>query len=151
MQTSVDQIIPNLWVGNIYSAHNTDFLQNNNIKLVVNCTPNMEFTNLEINKIRIPVNDDLKLESNKKLLAYGIKVVDYIKEALDNNVGVLVHCMAGIQRSTSIVAIYLMKYYGFNLDESINYIKSRRPIAFNNNVNFGAALKIYEKKNYNNI
>jgi dual specificity phosphatase 12 len=151
MQTPVDQIIPNLWVGNIYSALNNDFLQKNNIQLVINCTLNIEFTNLQINKIRIPVNDDLKLESNKILLAYGIKVVDYIKEALDNNVGVLVHCMAGMQRSTSIVAMYLMKYYGFNLEDSINFIKSRRPIAFYNNVNFSTALKIYEKKNYNNI
>jgi dual specificity phosphatase 12 len=145
MQSSVDQIIPNLWVGNIYSAHNNDFLKNNNIKLIINCTPNKEFTDLKLHKIRIPVEDDLKIESNKKLLAYGIQAIPLIKQVLDDNMGVLVHCMAGIQRSASIVSLYLMKYYGFNLEESINYIKSRRPITFYNNINFLTALKVYEK------
>ena len=53
-----------------------------------------------------------------------------------NKRSVLVHCSMGIQRSCALVACYLVKYNGWTPTEAINYIKSKRPIAFFGNINF---------------
>ena len=40
---SVDKIISRLWLGDYKSALDIDFLLNNNIDLIINCTPNTQF------------------------------------------------------------------------------------------------------------
>lgn len=45
------------------------------------------------------------------------------------NSAVLVHCMAGISRSVSVIAYYLMKKYSLTSYDAIEYLKSRRCIA----------------------
>ena len=49
---------------------------------------------------------------------------------------VLVHCYAGMQRSCAVVACYLIRYHNMNPQEAINFIKSKRSIAFAGRVNF---------------
>lgn len=39
---------------------------------------------------------------------------------------VLVHCWAGVSRSTTIVASFLMKEYGWSAKKALQYIQSRR-------------------------
>ncbi len=41
---------------------------------------------------------------------------------------VLVHCMAGISRSVTLVIAYMMKYMGKSFDGAYNFVKSRRSI-----------------------
>jgi protein-tyrosine phosphatase len=54
----------------------------------------------------------------------------------------------GSQRSPTVAAAYLIKYYGLNVKEAINFVKSKRMIAFyGGNVNFKPFLKmIYSQK-----
>jgi protein-tyrosine phosphatase len=49
---------------------------------------------------------------------------------IENKRSVLVHCSMGIQRSCTVVACYLIKYYKMTPGEAIKCIKSKRPIAF---------------------
>ena len=49
-----------------------------------------------------------------------------IHRELINNRGVLVHCIAGRSRSSSIVAAYLIKYNNMTTDEAIEFIKNKR-------------------------
>ena len=56
------------------------------------------------------------------------------KEILDDYVGakgqnVLVHCVQGKSRSVSIVIYYLMTKHGWNVNETLKYIKNLRSIA----------------------
>ena len=59
----------------------------------------------------------------------------FINCALAKGSKVLVHCMAGISRSVSVVTYHLMITYGLSYDRAIKLIRSRRPIA-NPNSNF---------------
>jgi hypothetical protein len=74
-KTSVDEILPNLWLGNCHSALDPKFLLGNEINYIINCTPSIPFihnvladSNLSvkdmqkicnIDTFRIPVEDSL--------------------------------------------------------------------------------------------
>lgn len=58
---------------------------------------------------------------------------------------VLVHCMAGISRSATIVIAYLMKERGMNYADAYNYVKERRRIIHPNG-GFKRQLREYELK-----
>lgn len=121
---SVDKIISRLWLGDHKSALDIDFLLNNNIDLIINCTPNTKFfyetTDLnllnsniatklkKIETYRIPVNDSL-LESDFILMEKYFKIVIplLLRKYTIEKKNILVHCYAGKQRSAIVVAALL--------------------------------------------
>ena len=56
----------------------------------------------------------------------------------------LVHCMAGISRSTTLLIAYLIRYRGMKSDDALSHVRSRRSIV-NPNPGFWNQLKQYEK------
>jgi protein-tyrosine phosphatase len=114
--TSVDEIIPGLWLGNYKAAIDKEFLKNNNINFVLNCTPNMPlynqiYTPSELNNVetyRIPVNDSL-LERDFILMEKYFKIVIplLLKKYTLEKRRILIHCHAGKQRSAIVVAALL--------------------------------------------
>jgi hypothetical protein len=56
---------------------------------------------------------------------------------------VLVHCMAGISRSTSLIIYYLMKKYAMSYDEAYNFVKRARSI-IQPNTGFEKQLRTYD-------
>ena len=135
------KIINNLYIGDCNSIYEPFFSNRNNL-VVVNATRSIPFNKKlhTIANIRIPVEDDMKRYSNKLLYHHFNQVTNKINYYLKNDYTVLVHCVAGRQRSCSIVAAYLMRYKNCNYHEAIEYIKKRRPFAFFLNVNFKYAL-----------
>ncbi len=121
-QTSVDEIIPGIWLGNYKAAIDIDFLKKNNINFILNCTPNMPLYNQiytqseldeisNINKIetyRIPVNDSL-LERDFILMEKYFKIVIplLVRKYSVEKQRILIHCHAGKQRSAIVVAALL--------------------------------------------
>jgi dual specificity phosphatase 12 len=104
-------------------------MKSNNIKRIVNCTKNVPnfFIENGIQYFQIPMDDiseDADILKNKLLLA-----LNFMKDPSEND-GVLVHCMAGISRSCTVVAAFLRFHYFANLNDSFNFIRSFRPIAF---------------------
>ena len=135
-------ILPGLWLGNIRSAGNGNFLKENNINTVFNCTKDAPFHNSIKKQYRVPVDDNLEEEEirNMELWSYEI-VYKLTKEYKEGPV--LVHCHAGMQRSAAVVAMYLIAN-DMKSDDAIRYIKSKRPIAFHNSVNFYKSIKGFE-------
>ena len=139
------QIIPNLYIGDCDSIYQTFFTQQSKI-IVINATPNIKF-NKKIKSTmnyRVNVEDDLKIESNTILYDEINHVGKIINHYLNQNYTVLVHCIAGRQRSCALVTGYLMKYKNYELNNAIYFIKRRRPFAFFGNVNFKTALINYQ-------
>jgi len=58
---------------------------------------------------------------------------DFIVNGLSKNEGVLVHCMAGISRSSSVIIYYIMKQYSVNYFTAYNIVRKARPIIRPNN------------------
>lgn len=139
-----------LWLGDIESSQDYKFLKNNNIKLVINCCagerpPFALYNSLGINVYHLPIYD-YDSESNNKILHMNINhVLQLIHNALSYGRNVLVHCHAGIQRSATVVACYLMRYVfpEQSLTYIIQYMRSKRPVVFNTYPTFNEFLNVY--------
>lgn len=82
------------------------------------------------------------LYKRKPMIEIGYHFINQIVDSQDK---VLVHCMAGISRSVSMVVYYLMKRYHLNFDDAIDFVKRKRKIA-NPNSSFKLQLKLYHVK-----
>lgn len=65
----------------------------------------------------------------------------FIHDSL-NVTNTLVHCMAGISRSTTLLIAYLIRYKGMKSDDALHYVRARRSI-INPNPGFWNQLKQY--------
>ena len=84
-----------------------------------------ECKELGIEITRYPIEDFNEKDLLLKLKGAG----DKLKELLDKGKTVYVHCTAGMGRATATVAIYLILYEDYSVEEAINFIKSYRPVA----------------------
>ena len=145
-----NEIIPGLWLGDMYSAANLNFIKDKNIKAIINITPSLSnrFESLGIEYLKIPIDDSLKVSDINSMTAMLPLIVDHIHKMRDiKKKNLLIHCHAGMQRSAISVAAYLVSKYGMSPSKAISYIIARRPIAFYNgkSINFHDSLKIYHK------
>jgi hypothetical protein len=141
------QITEYLYLGNIKSVQ----LQNNPFTLIVNCTHDIPFPKNCKNGIRIPINDNPKECDKLLMLMNNTNVLDIIHYHIQQKQPVLVHCFAGMQRSCALTACYLMKYYQLNPIKAVEYIRSRRPVAFFDGANFWNAIQIFYVKLHSSL
>lgn len=140
------EIIPGLWLGNRNAAHDLDWQREKNINVIFNCTKDIPIKQGVAQKyFRVPLDDNLQEEEIRNLELWAWETSFKIAKELEAGNRVLVHCAAGVQRSAAVVAIYLVAKYRVTTDEAIQYIKSRRPIAFYGNANFYNSIKGFEK------
>ena len=104
------EILSGLWVGDVTISLNNKFLKDNGIDIVLNCTSTFGFTDLSIQKIRLPFSDlfdqgkDVEiLKQNKKKLCEFIK-----NNILDKNI--LICCYDGKTIGPLICSLYIKEY-----------------------------------------
>ncbi len=142
------EIIPNLFIGNLNTSYDLEFLKLNKINCIINCTINKQFINYENikYKYRIPIKDD-KTDQEAYLLYLVLdQVVEIIYKHIKNNDNILVHCYAGKQRSVSCILAFLIKYGKLSLEISLKLMRNKYNIAGTPELNFYKSLKYYEEK-----
>jgi len=142
--SSADLILPNLWLGNIVASQDEEFLKKNGIKAVFNCTKNIPFVNSVPRKYRLAVDDNLEEEEIRNMEHWSLEVVYKLTQEVRNG-PVLVHCHAGVQRSATVVAMYLIANYKMGAENAMERIKAKRPIAFTPSPNFIRSIKGFEE------
>lgn len=142
-ENNVDEVVPNLWLGDIQSSYDKHFLISNNISYIIRVMPKFDKTKMfsHIKYLHIPVKD-------KQLCGYNLNpffdnISDFIKDAYRSQKGILVHCKRGHHRSASIIAAFMMKHLGLNYYKTVRYINHLRPCSLRRETCVGHALYQY--------
>jgi atypical dual specificity phosphatase len=151
MEANAHEIIPRLWIGNLHASQSTEFIRSNNINTVFNCTKTLPYHPDIPNKYRVPVDDNLQEAEIRNMELWSSEIALKLIREYQNNSTILVHCHAGMQRSCASVAFFLIAYKKMKAEEAIQFIKSKRPIAFHGGANFGRAIKFFSNKFHNEI
>jgi protein-tyrosine phosphatase len=140
------QILPGLWIGSKANAASPDFLQTNKIKVIINVTDSVPWfpASTGLARYRIPIED--APEENDRLLEVLPSVVEIIRHNVSAQRPVLVHCFAGVSRSSSVVAAYLIATYNMSVPEAIQFVRRRKPETFKPFVVFCPALKTFASR-----
>jgi protein-tyrosine phosphatase len=141
----MSEILPNLWLGPIDHIHDREFLTENNITHIVTLFEmdivTQAMVDLHVKQMSIRIHD----VDYVPIYDYFMQCCEFIKEGLSACGGVYVHCYAGMSRSPTIVAAYLIKEQGMTADEALKYLREKRPIIDPNN-GFRAALLRWENE-----
>jgi protein-tyrosine phosphatase len=136
------KITNHVWIGSEATAADKDFLKKYNIKLVVNCTADVPKMT-DVPMLRIPVYDDPS-DADKLIKYFNIATVA-IRDITRYGGNVLVHCRAGMNRSSTIVAAVRMATNGIGYREAMKQIRERKCETFRP-MNFLSSLQQWEKK-----
>jgi rhodanese-related sulfurtransferase len=139
-----DEIIKGIWIGNMASSQDSEFLIGKGIRAVFNCTKTIPFHEAVRNQYRVPVDDNLQEDEIRNMELWSFEII--YKLRLEHKKGpVLVHCHAGMQRSACVVAMYLIATANMKVEQAITYIQSKRPITFRPSPNFLRAIQGFER------
>ncbi|KAG8997137.1 hypothetical protein FRB90_012571, partial [Tulasnella sp. 427] len=121
----MNEIIDNLWLGGIDSFYDIDKLREKNIGYVLTAMRG-DITLPMPQWVRYQVElDDTDYDD---LLVCLPPAVAFIEAALKSGKGILIHCVAGISRSASIVTAYLMYSQKIDLGKALKIVQGKRPI-----------------------
>ena len=141
-KVKIIQIIDTLYLGSVGAAYNLDSLKSLKISHILTVCEELppRYPN-DFNYKVIKVTDD----PSTRLEIYFKEATDFIKSAVNQGSNILVHCFAGVSRSSTIVIAYLIRFHGMDVDEALNYVKQKRPWICPNH-GFYAQLKKYHRQ-----
>ena len=131
-----------IFIGNIYAARDKNLLKQLDIKAVLTVAANtyLMYDQSEVISHKIIPAED---EEGFNLSLYFNEGIEFIEKNMTET-NVLVHCFAGISRSSSIVIAFLMKKNKINYISALKNVQERRPVYPNNG--FAKQLKAFENE-----
>ena len=120
------EIVPHLWLGSIEAAR-VPFLKSHSVSAILSIVGDPTICP----RFSAPFHQTIINLSDGSPYSYKdlYRGLSFIDKHLSAGDGVLVHCIAGISRSTSMVAGYLMYKYKMDPLEALNSILAKRDIA----------------------
>lgn len=104
------EILSGLWIGDVSISLNNKFIQDNSIDIILNCSSTFGFTELPLQKIRLPFSDSFEADKDIKLLRDNKKkICDFIKKNILKK-NILICCYDGKTISPLLYALYLNEY-----------------------------------------
>lgn len=137
------QILPNLYLGCARDSANLESLARLGIRYILNVTPNLPNLfekNGDFHYKQIPISDHW----SQNLSQFFPEAIAFIDEALSQNCGVLVHCLAGVSRSVTVTVAYLMQKLHLSLNDAYDLVK-RKKSTISPNFNFMGQLLDFER------
>ncbi|KAI9574116.1 phosphotyrosine protein [Boletus coccyginus] len=135
---SASEILPRLYVSDLAFAENPAALASLGITHVLSAMRGYVALSPILHCAQYPL-DDLPFS---ELAAHLPHTTAFLRGALtDPSARVLVHCVEGVSRSTSVVAAYLIAEFGWSPAQAVQFVKSRRRAA---EPNFGFVQQLQE-------
>lgn len=136
MSAMITEVRPGLFLANYSGAQ-----QGPADAYVVNCTRDLPMIRPQGTRVAV---DDNGTTGTMNSLAMAIPaLVDEIHARLAAGTPVVVHCLAGQQRSPTVVAAYLIRYAGLTAAEAIREVRARKRDALMV-ANYGPVLEWFE-------
>ncbi|KAG8188940.1 hypothetical protein JTE90_014992 [Oedothorax gibbosus] len=139
MGNGMNKVLPGLYVGNFRDAKDQDQLRANNITHIISIHDNAKRVHDDKEYLCIQAADT----PGQNLAQFFSRCNDFIHRARAQGGGVLIHCLAGVSRSVTIAAAYLMSVTSLNCKDSLKVLRGARSIA-NPNCGFQKQLHQYE-------
>jgi dual specificity phosphatase 12 len=151
VDANAHEIIPRLWLGNAKASMDEDFLRGNNIVVVFNCTKNLSFSPIVPIKYRVPVDDNLEEDEIRNMELWSAEIAYKMMNEYVEGKTILVHCMAGMQRSAASVAFFLIAFLKMRALDAMKMIKEKRRVAFYPRANFGRSIDYFDRRFHGQI
>ncbi|XP_074872792.1 dual specificity protein phosphatase 9 [Carettochelys insculpta] len=138
------QILPHLYLGSARDSANMETLARLGIRYILNVTPNLPNLFEEQGGFRykqIPISDHW----SQNLGRFFPEAIAFIDEAVSQNCGILVHCLAGVSRSVTVMVAYLMQHLNLSLNDAYDLVK-RKKADISPNFNFMGQLLDFERE-----
>jgi Leucine-rich repeat (LRR) protein/predicted protein tyrosine phosphatase len=140
-ETVPQRLLPGVFLGSAESARNVQVLAKLGITHVLNAATARERPAPERFKyLTLELQDNADQEM---LPAFGVAHA-FIAEAVESGGAVLIHCQAGVSRSVTIAASFLIAKQRMTAAEALHFVQSKRPAA-KPIQHFVEELKRYEK------
>ena len=119
------EIISGLWIGDINGSFDNNFLKDNNITILINCTLNYGFPDINVKKLRIPLSNNLTPSEDHILLKKNKdKIIDYIYENIEFS-NIFIYCYDGLLISPLIVSLFLIIKGNISKDNIRSILQSK--------------------------
>ncbi|CAH7682786.1 hypothetical protein BY996DRAFT_6693017 [Phakopsora pachyrhizi] len=143
----LNRIISKIFIGDFMASQSIQSLLDNRLLNVVSAMKQaVDYSDqIGFRHLRVPIDDSDRTNIIEWFDVVGNWIQAKIDEKDDRNV--LVHCAAGVSRSTTLVAAYLMKAYNLTTEEAIEFITSKRPQVQPSEF-FIHQLEMYERCNF---
>ncbi|KAH9933812.1 uncharacterized protein B0H18DRAFT_982187 [Fomitopsis serialis] len=140
---TMDEVVPGLWIGDLSSALNAEKLREHNIHSVLTAMRGRVRIHEAFKKLQINLDDT----EDADVLGHLVAAIQFIEAELEKGRAVLVHCQAGLSRSVTIVAAYLMYVQHIDYEAALDLIRNVRP-NIQPNDGFLRQLAVFEEASY---
>lgn len=125
MGNGINKVLPGLYLGNIKDAQDNELLKAHNITHILSIHDNAAPVLEDITYLCISASD----HSKQNLTQHFKDSIMFIHESRMKGEGCLVHCVAGVSRSVTLVVAYIMTVTGRGWVESLAAVRAARPCA----------------------
>lgn len=129
-------VLDGIYIGNYDAAIDDSVLKENKIEVIINCTKKQRRTKKDVKYYQIPVNDPPSQFDIEYICSNYSNIMRYMDQHVTEGKNILVHCEKGIQRSPTIVAMYLIWKYKVCIQAAVTFINQTKTNAFFGNVHF---------------
>lgn len=141
MGTGMSKIINGVYVGNIKDSKDIQKLTEKQISHILAVHDNAKQLLTDKIYLCITASDN----PQQSLIPHFEESIEFIHKARAENGNVLVHCLAGVSRSVTLTAAYIMTVTNLGWRDSLNAIRGGRECA-NPNFGFQKQLQQYEQE-----